>query len=109
MEFSRQAIQQGRLNQQKTEETPESFGTIDGTAQVRPTRELDIGSQRMAGQMGARALSMMNNPVEQQRTAGWMQRFGMSNQGYQFNQAKMMMQAQAAQVAAAAQQQQQGK
>ena len=108
MEFSRQAIQQGRLNQQKTEETPETFGTIDSSAQVRPTRDLDIGNQRMAGQVGARALSMMNNPVEAQRTAGWMQRFGMSNQGMQFNQAKMMMQAQAAQ-AMAAQQQQKGK
>ena len=45
----------------------------------------------MAGQVGARALAMMNNPEEQMRTQGWMAKFGMSNQGMQWNQAKMMM------------------
>jgi hypothetical protein len=45
----------------------------------------------MAGKMGARALTMINNPVEQQRTMNWMAKFGMSNQGMQWNQAKMMM------------------
>ena len=34
---------------------------------------------------------MMNNPEEIARTEGWMARFGMSNQGMQWNQAKMMM------------------
>ena len=33
----------------------------------------------------------MNNPNEQARVEGWMSRFGMTNQGMQWNQAKMMM------------------
>jgi hypothetical protein len=33
----------------------------------------------------------MNDPVEQKRTANWMQQFGMSNEGMQFNQARIMM------------------
>ena len=33
----------------------------------------------------------MNNPQEVARTQNWMQQFGMSNEGYQFNQARMMM------------------
>ena len=44
----------------------------------------------MAGGMGARAVQLMNDPMEQQRVAGWMASFGMSNQGMEFNQAKMM-------------------
>ena len=45
----------------------------------------------MAGEMGARALELMNNPNEQARVNGWMSRFGLTNQGMQWNQAKMMM------------------
>ena len=33
----------------------------------------------------------MNNPQEVARTQNWMQQFGMSNEGMQFNQARMMM------------------
>ena len=46
---------------------------------------------RMAGQMGARIQDLMNNPDEVARTQNWMQQFGMSNEGMQFNQARMMM------------------
>ena len=45
----------------------------------------------MAGEMGARALELMNNPNEIARVQGWMAKFGMTNQGMQWNQAKMMM------------------
>jgi len=74
-----------------SQETPESFGTIDGAAAPRNSGDLSANHSRMAGKMGQRALTMINNPVEQQRTANWMQKFGMSNQGMQWNQAKMMM------------------
>lgn len=89
--YSGEAIKQGRLNQMQTEETPESFGTIDGATQARPSRDLATKHNRMAGEVGARAMQMMNNPEEKTRTDAWMSRFGMSNQGMQWNQAKMMM------------------
>jgi hypothetical protein len=45
----------------------------------------------MAGPEGNRALQMMNDPNEQKRVSNWMGQFGMSNEGMQFNQARMMM------------------
>lgn len=91
MKFSPENIQQGRQNQQASQETPESFGTIDGSSVGRTSRDLSISNQRMAGKMGARAIAMMNNPQEINRTRAWMNQFGLSNQGMQWNQAKMMM------------------
>lgn len=89
MRFSKEAIQQGRMNQEASSETPETFGMLDGVAQYRPGRELSIQNNRMAGTVGARALAMMNNPEEIKRTADWMAQFGMSNQGVDWNMGKM--------------------
>ena len=91
MHFDPENIKQGRANQAASVETPESFATIDGATQPREGVELSKGNSRMAGEMGARALELMNNPNEQARVDGWMSRFGMTNQGMQWNQAKMMM------------------
>ena len=91
MHFDKETIQQGRANQDASAETPESFATIDGAAMPREGTELSKGNSRMAGEMGARALELMNNPNEQKRVDGWMSRFGLTNQGMQWNQAKMMM------------------
>ena len=91
MKYSPESIKQGRLNQMASEETPEQFAVTDGASTPRPARDLATNHNRMAGQVGARALAMMNNPEEQMRTQGWMAKFGMSNQGMQWNQAKMMM------------------
>jgi len=91
MKFSQSAIQQGRMNQSAGEETPGSFAEVNGASEVNSTRDLTKSPRRMAGEMGARAMSLMNDPLEQKRTADWMQQFGMSNQGMEFNQAKMMM------------------
>ena len=91
MHFDKETIQQGRANQDASAETPESFATIDGAAMPREGAELSKGNSRMAGEMGARALELMNNPNEQKRVDGWMSRFGLTNQGMQWNQAKMMM------------------
>ena len=89
--FDASAIKQGQANQAASAETPEAFGTMDGAVVPREGPELSNSSQRMAGRVGARALSMMNNPEEIARTEGWMARFGMSNQGAEWNQAKMSM------------------
>jgi hypothetical protein len=89
MNFSKESIQQGRANQDQSAETPETFARLDGAAQPREGAELSKTNSRMAGEMGARALELMNNPNEQARVQGWMSRFGMTNQGMQWNQAKM--------------------
>lgn len=72
MKFTRESIQQGRLNQRATEEVSEFIPTLDGAAQNRGNRDLATNSQRMAGQMGARALAMMTNPEEIKRTDNFM-------------------------------------
>ncbi len=89
MEFSKESIQQGQANRNASVETPETFATIEGASQPRGGTELSKKNSRMAGEMGARALELMNNPSEQARVQGWMTRFGMTNQGMQWNQAKM--------------------
>ena len=87
-------IAAGMVNKSKSEETPNNFAEMDGAAQVSPSAGLDKKSQqRMAGPVGARALQLMSDPQEQARTANWMQSFGMSNQGMEFNQAKMLQMA----------------
>ena len=89
MNYSPEDLRQGMLLRKQAQETPSSFGTLEGasetTAGDRPPKS------RMAGQMGARIADLMNNPMEAKRTQQWMQQFGMSNEGFQFNQARMMM------------------
>ena len=73
MEFSRETLIQGVRNQEASAETPDSFATSDGAAIPRNTSPLDI----CRAPAGALQISVA--------------RFGMSNQGMEFNQAKMMM------------------
>ena len=89
MEFSKESIQQGQANRNASVETPETFATIEGASQPRGGTELSKKNSRMAGEMGARALELMNNPRDRVRVDNWMARFGMTNQGMQWNQAKM--------------------
>jgi hypothetical protein len=91
MRFAPENIKQGQVSRQEGIETADSFGTLDGAAIPRESNDLSKSGNRMAGKMGGRALSMINDPVEQQRTMNWMGKFGLSNQGMQWNQAKMMM------------------
>ena len=99
MNISPQTLRNGQQIKKELESNPATFAQDQGVIQVRPTRDLDQTSgTRMAGQMGARALELMGNPQEAQRVDEWMAQFGQSNQGSQFNQAKMQ---QAMQMAAA--------
>lgn len=91
MDYDPQTLKQGLMNQMQLEENPTSFTTDNGSSHARGTERLDVKNQRMAGQEGARFVQMMLDPAEQARTARWMESFGMSNEGMQFNQAKMMM------------------
>ena len=89
MNFNKKDIQNGRLNQQRASETPNSFASTNGTTEVNPTGDLSKSNRRMAGEVGSRAMEMMNNPEELKRTSNWMKMFGTSNQGAQWNAAKM--------------------
>lgn len=88
---NRETIRQGRQNQLEANETPSSFMVENGVAISEDTGDLAFKSRsnRMAGQVGARALQLMNDPKELNRTAQWMQAFGQSNQGAEWNMAKM--------------------
>ena len=88
-DYSDANVIQGRANQDMARENPNTFATESGADRVSQGSPLDKPKQRMAGQMGSRLLEYLNNPEEQQRTDNWMARFGMSNEGMQFNQAKM--------------------
>ena len=89
MNYSPEDLSQGLNLKRQAIETPSNFGILDGATE-RPASE-PYGKSRMAGAKGERALAMMTDPIEQQRTAEWMGKFGMSNEGVQFNQARMMM------------------
>ena len=88
---NKQTIQQGRQNQLEANETPASFTMENGVVRSEDTGDLAFKSRsnRMAGEMGARALQLMNDPEELNRTQSWMQAFGQSNQGAEWNMARM--------------------
>jgi hypothetical protein len=88
MRYSPEDLRQGMNLREQAQETPSSFGTLDGAVDYTEGKQ---PKSRMAGKMGARIADLMNNPQEIARTQQWMQQFGMSNEGYQFNQARMMM------------------
>ena len=89
LNYSQTGVAQGRMNQAKAQDAPNTFGTESGADQVTQMSKLDKPKQRMAGQMGHRIMEYMNDPAEQARTEGWMDMFGLSNQGMAFNQAKI--------------------
>ena len=72
-----EVIRQGRQNQLEANETPASFTMENGVVRSEDTGDLAFKSRpnRMAGEMGARALELMNDPNELQRTQSWMDAF----------------------------------
>ena len=89
LNYSQSGVAQGRMNQAKQKNTPNTFTRESGAEQVTQISALDKPKQRMAGQMGHRIMEYMNDPAEMARTDSWMSMFGLSNEGQQFNQAKM--------------------
>ena len=89
LSYSQSGVAQGRINQAKSQDNPNTFATESGADQVTQMSKLDKPKQRMAGQMGHRIMEYMNDPAEMARTDSWMSMFGLSNEGQQFNQAKM--------------------
>ena len=92
MSFDPKAIQQGNIAKKEAEETPTSFATESGSSFAQPSGSLDKKNElRMAGPGGAFAMKMLQDPNFAQRVATWDQQFMQSNQGMEFNQAKMML------------------
>ena len=87
--YTQTGVAQGRINQAKAKEEPNTFATDSGADNVTQMSRMDKPKQRMAGQMGNRVMEYMNDPAERARTDSWMSMFGLSNQGMQFNQAKI--------------------
>ena len=97
MSFDAAQIQQGNRVRAELKSQPATFAMDSGVPKITPGKNLQAnGSTRMAGQMGARALELMQDQNEAARTNQWMEMFGQSNQGAEFNQTKQM---QASQVA----------
>ena len=76
MKYSQQDLMQGMTLRQQAQETPSSFGTMDGASETASGNKPP--KSRMAGQVGARIQDIMNNPAEAARTQQWMQQFQMA-------------------------------
>lgn len=92
MQYQRQQIIQGNRLKKEAEENPGTFGTENGADFSQPSQALDKKSSiRMAGPGGAFAMQMAQDPELAARVAKWDQEFAQSNEGMQFNQAKMTL------------------
>ena len=88
-DYTDAGVAQGRANQDRAKENPNTFATDSGVDSVKQVTSLDKPKQRMAGQMGNRIMEYLQNPDEKARTDSWMDMFGMSNEGKKFNEAKL--------------------
>jgi len=92
MKYQQQQILQGNRLKKEAEESPSTFGTLDGASFSEPGKRLDESGTRMAGPVGAFAMRMMTDPAFAQGLAKWDEMFVQSNEGLAFNQAKMALQ-----------------
>lgn len=89
--FDPKTIQHGNRVRDELKQTPATFATDSGVVKVMPDRQLRTTSKtEFAGPKGQRALELINDQAAAQATAEWMGLFAESNEGMQFNQAKMM-------------------
>ena len=89
--FDRNSILQGQRLRMENSERPVTFAYYNGEVEPIPSKNLQSSSaQRFAGDAGGFAMRLMNDPAEAQRTQNWMSMFSQSNQGFEFNQAKMI-------------------
>ena len=91
MAFDPKVILQGNADKRKLEENPTVGFTASGASSPEPTAMLGKDPNRMAGPGGAFAFKMMQDPQFAQQIGGWNQMFAQSNQGLEFNQAKIQM------------------
>lgn len=87
--FDPKAILQGNKVRDELRQNPSTFSTDAGVVQAGDTRPLEKSNKpRMAGEVGGRILELMD-PKARKETDNWMKMFNTSNQGAEFNQAKM--------------------
>ena len=92
MNYQPQQIIQGNRLKREAEENPGTFGTENGATFSEPVKGLDEqNGTRFAGPGGAFALRLQSDPELAARVNQWDQLFAQSNQGMEFNQAKMML------------------
>jgi hypothetical protein len=91
MAFDPKIVLQGNQDRRALEENPTVGFTASGASSPEPTQQLGKDPTRMAGPGGAFAFRMMQDPQFASNIAGWNQLFAQSNQGMEFNQAKIEM------------------
>ena len=96
IQYDRQTLIEGNRLRAQASERPSTFAEYNGAVDVIPAGGMQLNNQsRFAGQVGARALELMN-PVAAQQTENWMGMFGQSVPGMQFNEAKILQAQEAA-------------
>ena len=93
MAFNSEVIRQGQSIRKQAEETPTSFATEGGSSFAMPSGNLASKNDvtRFAGPGGAYAQKLMTDPELAMKNQQWNQQFMQSNQGMQFNMAKIQM------------------
>lgn len=91
MSFDPRVVLQGNQDKNELEENPTAGFTASGSSSSEPTKQLGKDHNRMAGPGGAFAFKMMQDPEFAKQVGGWNQVFSQSNQGMEFNQAKIQM------------------
>ena len=90
IQYDRQALQSGQRMRQITEEAPGEMATYNGADMTTGTGGglAARNEVRKAGPGGVHAMRLMNDPTAAAETNSWMEQFGQSNQGSEFNAAK---------------------
>lgn len=88
--YDRQSLLSGQKMRQMNEESPGEIATYNGADMTTGTGGglAARNEVRKAGPGGVHAMRLMNDPVAAAETNNWMEQFGQSNQGSEFNAAK---------------------
>jgi len=79
------AIIAGRRVQAELKEQPSVAMEVNGSADITSTQRFGQPDRRMAGQLGGRALELLNDPAAAKTTQSWMKMFSNSNDGFAWN------------------------
>ena len=84
--YDKQSLQNGQRMRIQAEENPGTMATYNGADINEPSPGLaSKNAVRKAGPGGFHAMQLMNNPEAIADTNSWMEKFGQSVQGGQFN------------------------
>lgn len=85
MAFNPKVVRAGTESRRQAEETPITFGTESGSTSPTPSGKLDQKNRiRFAGPAGEFALSILEDPEQQERLMNWRSMFDMTNEGGAF-------------------------